>query len=370
MKSMVALILAAGYSARMGSFKPLLPLGANSTVEKAVGCFLAAGVQDIRVVAGHRASEIIQAVSPLGAKIIENCRYDQGMYSSVLAGVSSFQPEVGAFWLLPGDIPLVKPQTIRELAKAYRESSAGIVYPCYQGARGHPPLISADHIEGILSWERPGGLRGFLGQFEDDALNLEVDDRGVVLDIDFPEDYQNILNDLGENSIPDESDCHVLLKKSGVPSRVIEHSRVVAEIAQQIAILLNRSGCNLQLGLVAAAGLLHDLAKGKPDHGSAGAGILKELGYPAVAEVVASHVDIHLDLNCPVNEKEVVYLADKLVDEDQVVELEDRYQGARERFANKSDVLEMVARRFENARLIKARIEQAVGRPLFRIIEG
>ncbi len=261
MESIAALILAAGYSDRMGSFKPLLSLGPSRAVEKAVGCFLAAGVPDIRVVVGHWAGEVIPAVSPLGVEIVENSRYDRGMYSSVLAGVSSLQHGIDAFFLLPGDIPLVKPQTIRELLQAYRDSSAGAFHPCYRGARGHPPLISARYIAGILSWEQPGGLREFLGQFEQEALNLEVEDPGILLDMDRPEDYQSMLDALGVTDIPDESDCHVLLKKSGVPGLVVAHSRLVAAIANKLAVHLNRSGSNLQLGLVAAGGLLHDLAR-------------------------------------------------------------------------------------------------------------
>ncbi len=97
---------------------------------------------------------------------------------------------------------------------------------------------------------------------------------------------------------------------------------------------------------------------------------MRGLGCPSVAAVAASHVDIRLDLRGPVTEEEVVYLADKLVKEDRVVGLEERYRSACERFAQESAVLALIDRRFENARLIKARVEQAVGMPLAGIIEG
>lgn len=188
-----ALVLAAGYSSRMGAFKPLLPLGETTVIEKAVSSFLAAGIQDIRVVVGHRADEVIPVLDRLGVKSIINGHYSRGMYSSVTAGVRSFEPEVQAVFLLPGDNPLVKPQTILELIKFYKESEAGIIYPCFKGLRGHPPLISARYIKSILAWNQPGGLRVLLSNYARDALKVEVADQGVVLDMDNPTDYQKVL---------------------------------------------------------------------------------------------------------------------------------------------------------------------------------
>jgi CTP:molybdopterin cytidylyltransferase MocA len=188
-----ALVLAAGYSSRMGTFKPLLPLGKTTVIEKAVSCFLAAGIQDIRVVVGHRAGEVILVLDCLGVKSVINDHYAKGMYSSVMAGVRSFEPEVQAFFLLPGDSPLVKQQTITELIQFYRESEAGIIYPCIKGLRGHPPLISARYIKSILAWNQPGGLRALLSNYAMDALNVEVADQGVHMDIDYPVDYQKVL---------------------------------------------------------------------------------------------------------------------------------------------------------------------------------
>lgn len=188
-----ALVLAAGYSSRMGAFKPLLPLGETTVIEKAVSSFLAAGIQDIRVVVGHRAGEVIPVLDRLGVKSIINDHYSRGMYSSVTTGVRSFEPEVQAFFLLPGDNPLVKPQTILELIQFYLESEAGIIYPCFKGLRGHPPLISARYVKSILAWNQPGGLRALLSNYAMDALNVEVADQGVLLDMDNPVDYQKVL---------------------------------------------------------------------------------------------------------------------------------------------------------------------------------
>ena len=95
----VALVLAAGYSSRMGSFKPLAPLGTSTLVEVAVTRFLRAGIADVRVVVGHRADELTPVLDPLGIDWIFNEQYDRGMFASVLAGLKSFEPEVDGLLL-------------------------------------------------------------------------------------------------------------------------------------------------------------------------------------------------------------------------------------------------------------------------------
>ena len=90
-------------------------------------------------------------------------------------------------------MPAVRTDTLAALIGTFKKRNGGIVYPCYDGRRGHPPLISAACIPAILSEYPPGGLRSLLAQYEGDALNMECDDPGVLMDIDSPEDYEKIL---------------------------------------------------------------------------------------------------------------------------------------------------------------------------------
>lgn len=93
-----AIILAAGFSSRMKSFKPLLPLGSASVIEIAVRSFQEAGFKDIRIVLGHRAGELIPVCNALHVQWIFNEHYAEGMFSSVKAGVISLGPEVEGFF--------------------------------------------------------------------------------------------------------------------------------------------------------------------------------------------------------------------------------------------------------------------------------
>jgi len=150
--NIAAIVLAGGYSSRMGAFKPLLKLGKSTAVELAVNCFLDAGVSDVRVVAGFRAPELLAVLKPLQVRVITNPHFERGMYASVQAAVDTFEPEVDAFFVLPVDSPLVSSVTIKKMLSAYGRGRQKVIYPVFAGQRGHPPLDL-----GRLQGRDPGG---------------------------------------------------------------------------------------------------------------------------------------------------------------------------------------------------------------------
>jgi len=195
-QNVAAIILAAGFSSRMVEFKPLLPLGGSTVIETAVNVFIRAGISDTTVVIGHRADDLRLVLDRICIRRVINERYKKGMFSSVVAGLQSLGPEVGAAFLLPVDIPLVKSRTVEEIVKAYHRLGQRIFYPVFQSQRGHPPLIPANLFAEIMSWSGDGGLQSFLEQHEAQATEIEVGDEGILLDIDTPDDYSNILSRL------------------------------------------------------------------------------------------------------------------------------------------------------------------------------
>ncbi len=112
--------------------------------------------------------------------------------SSIVAGIQSFDSTIGAFFLLPVDIPLVKPETIRHLLQASEKHQAPVVYPCFRGTRGHPPLIRIHCIEDMKP-SREGGLMRHLQAFDDRALHVEVADGGILMDCHTPNDYRRMV---------------------------------------------------------------------------------------------------------------------------------------------------------------------------------
>ena len=373
-KNIRAIILSAGTSSRMrGDFKPLLPLGQMTLLERGIRLFKIAGISDIQVVIGHRHEELIPLLKQLEIPWIVNHQYADGMFSSVLTGISSLEPDHEAFFILPVDIPLIRPQTVIDLLTAYQETFASnpsadtraILYPNFMGKRGHPPLISSAYAQAITHWSGEGGLRGFLQEHESLATDVSVADECILLDLDTPADYQKLKSRYAQYHIPTEQECMALMtEKFGLPEPILRHCQAVARLSLHLAEALNRAGGQLNLELIQAAGLLHDLAKGKSEHATVGANILKDMGYPEVAEVVESHMDITICDADPVSANEVVYLADKLLLGTKLVPIETRFAEKMRKYAHDLEIRAAIELRQANAFKIRQRIEKAVGKSL------
>lgn len=358
------LILAAGYSSRMGEFKPLLPVGESRAIERTVNSLLEAGVRDVRVVVGWRAEELIPWLQPLGVGVIFNPNYQSGMYSSVLAGIGTLDTDAQAFLLLPADIPLVKPSTVRELTQWYVESGASIVYPRFLRRRGHPPVISTSCLAGAPSSDSPGGLRSVLSSFEDSALDLDVVDQGILMDMDTAADYRALLDYFSRQGLPTIAECQAILERSKTAPRALAHSQKVADVARHLASRLKEKGLDLDLDLTYTASLLHDVAREQPDHARVGARVISELGFPRVANCIASHLAQEFGSWIQLNEAHLVYLADLLVKDDHIVSLRERTADVSERFAGQPEALKAATVRLKVAEDIQKRVEATVGSPL------
>jgi len=187
---LAAVVPAAGYSRRMGAFKPLLPFGATTVIEQVVTTIRGAGVDTIRVVVGWQMDRLVPVLEQCRVSWVENARFAEGMFASIQAGVRSLPGDVAAFLLLPGDMPLVRSATLARLISEWDAHPGGILYPCFDGRRGHPPLIGATVIPEILADGPPDGLRALLARHTEDARDVEVADPGILVDLDTPEEYR------------------------------------------------------------------------------------------------------------------------------------------------------------------------------------
>lgn len=369
MGGIAAIILAAGYSSRMGEFKPLLPLGDKTVLERVIGLFREAGVDDVRVVVGHRAPDLLPLVENSHARPVINDHYRTGMFSSVVAGVKTLGEDIDAFFLLPVDIPLVRGRTVTELLRERGNRKTGILYPSFRGKRGHPPLISSLYREDILNWKGEGGLKSCLARYEGDAVDVEVTDERILLDMDTPEDYHRLQSLWLRCDIPSMRECEAILDRYEAGDRLVGHCREVEKLSRFLAESLNKAGCKFDLDLVTAAALLHDIARGRPGHAKEGSLLLVEMGYPRVADIIACHMDISPDEGNIISEKEIVYLADKMVWGDQRVSIEVRFSARLKSIVADGKVAEAVRARFENALSIRRRVEALLGRPLSEVLK-
>lgn len=301
--------------------------------------------------------------------IINNAGYARGMYSSVQEGVKSLEPDMRAFFMAPVDTPLVRPDTVQRILSSFAgRGKPGIIYPVYRGRRGHPTLIAAKYVGEILSGAQPDGLRGLLSRHEGEAAEVEVNDEAVLLDMDTPEDYQNLLRYLEQRSVPSPRECRRILNAAAVTGQVRDHCLAVARVAVILADRLNKCGTGLDKDLVTAGAMLHDMARDRPDHAAAGAQLVEALGYRRVAQVVASHMDITACVTVNVSETELVFLADKLVKGCQIVSLAERFGSTLENLINDPAATEALKNRWQQARLIKVKVEKILDRPLETVL--
>jgi CTP:molybdopterin cytidylyltransferase MocA len=362
--SAAALVLSAGFSVRMGDFKPLMTLGGVTLLERAVRLFQSVGVGTVHVVVGHRAAELTPRVEGLGARCELNPAYAAGMFSSVAAGAASLAAGTEAFFVLPVDIPLVRPSTLRELLAALPKGGTAVCHPTFGGRRGHPPLIGMRHIQRILSWREGGGLAALLRRLEAYALDVPVADEGIHLDMDRPEDHRCLTERLERRGVLSLAECGALLERLQVPPAVAAHCRAVADVASRIAEALNAAGSGLDLGLVRGAALVHDMFRGASNHALRGGALLRALDLPLMAEVVEAHMDVAVKTEGPVREAEVVYLADKLVKANRFVMLAERFADRVGEKTTDPEARAAARRRLDAARAIAERVQAATGRTL------
>ncbi len=360
-----AIIPAAGYSTRMGQFKPLLKIGEETMIERSVSLFRQAGIDDVRVVIGYCREQIEPILEKTGARAIVNYANSHEMFSSVLAALKSLESHIQSIILLPVDIPLVRPYTIHSLLEQHRKYSGKILIPCFHHQQGHPVVIPVEYFGMIQKWNGENGLKGVLNLLIDKTVRIPVADAGILPDVDTPSDYEAILKKFARYAIPTRDECESILRDIAcVDETIYEHCNAVADMAAKISKVLNRANCPIDNEQIEAAALLHDLAKGKPRHAEKAAELLTSMGFPEIADIVATHTDIEYSPLAPINCAEVLYLADKLVKGNQVMDIYERFQTSLEKYSHDPEIKKKIEKRMHNAELIQKKIASIIGKSL------
>jgi len=188
-----AMVLAAGRSSRMGKFKPLLPIKGNTLIEQVIKNIRAASIERILVVVGHQAETLIPILKRNKVCWAKNPDYIQEMFSSIKVGANHLDGRLRAFFLVPADMPFVRPQTFQTLLAAFDPEKMDMLHPRYGDKRGHPVLISASRIPSIAGYGGSGGLRAVVIKQNWRTVDLDCNDPGILVDLDNLVDYENAL---------------------------------------------------------------------------------------------------------------------------------------------------------------------------------
>ena len=181
-------ILAAGFSGRAGTFKMELPFGEKKLIQRVIE-----GMMDscsrVIVVGGHRIERIIRLTRKYPAvQVVFNRHYERGMFSSVQEGVGHLEGD--AFFIMPGDHPLVDRSVYQRLIAALKSSGPGynVFIPVFKGRKGHPVLMRKALAAEIRKEPPLSTLRTVIRRHR--YLLVEVDREGILLDVDTLEDYK------------------------------------------------------------------------------------------------------------------------------------------------------------------------------------
>ncbi len=189
-----AIILAAGSSSRMGKQKLLMPFGGETIIETVVDNVLHSNIEHVMVVLGANQEEVRQQIGSRPVDFCYNPQHEEGMLSSVICGFRAIPPDTESVLIFLGDQPGIPPSVTNTIIQAYNEELFGIVIPVYNYRRGHPLLVDMKYRRAIEELDLEQGLRALRHHFPEDVLEVEVDEPGILLDIDTPEDYKNATN--------------------------------------------------------------------------------------------------------------------------------------------------------------------------------
>ena len=186
------IILAAGKSLRMGKNKLLLPFRGKPILQHVIDAALHSSLSPLILVLGSDSDAIRSHVDLGNITVIENKDFSCGYGSSLQVGLRALSDScVGAMFLL-GDQPLVTAQTIEELLLAFQKEPERWVAPSWNGQRGNPVITPASWFDRIFALKGDTGPREHLKDPSARLKLVDVDDRGVVFDIDSPEDYDRL----------------------------------------------------------------------------------------------------------------------------------------------------------------------------------
>jgi len=188
----VAVVLSAGESSRMGRPKALLPIGGQTFIERIVAALKQAKVGKIIVILGHNASELRAEISQLPVEILINTDYKLGQLSSLQLAVQRLQSEIDCDGMLVHlvDHPYLVPSLIEEMIRRFYDTKKPIIVPKFHGKRGHPVIFSRDLFAELLNAPMDQGAKAVVNAHRAETLEIDTEEEGIAVDIDTPELYQ------------------------------------------------------------------------------------------------------------------------------------------------------------------------------------
>jgi len=173
-------------------------------------------------------------------------------------------------------------------------------------------------------------------------------------------------------NIPKRSECLRLLENyTMADEKIMAHCIKVAETAVKVCFLLPKDLLLFDIHLIEAAALLHDMARKEPNHAIKGAEILRAMGFGEVADIVLEHMDLRTTPHTALNEKEILFFADKLVAGNQfVMDVEKRFKEKLIRYKADPEAVEAINARLETFSIIREKLSIILKKDVIKVLQS
>ena len=176
MEKIIAIVLAAGTSSRLGFSKLTVKIDGESVIRRSVKPFIIEGIHKVIVVTGNNPMDIEREMEGLNVDLIHNPHYKDGMSTSVKAALPFLDDATAVIFHL-GDKPLITSRDVLAVVNAYSAYNAKIAAPSFQDKMGHPVMINAallrSHI-GMLGGD--SGLREIIEKYREEMVFIVGND--------------------------------------------------------------------------------------------------------------------------------------------------------------------------------------------------
>lgn len=194
MTEYAGVVPSAGASTRMGTDKGLLKVDGRSFLERTVHALAEGGCAPVLAIVAEGEEELAEEAVAAGAVVLFNPDPGGGPITSLRIALAALDGLVDGVAYLPVDHPMVRADTVRELLDSSRTRQAALTIPTYRSKRGHPAVFGRALFVELLDPALEGGAKTVVHRHLSEALLVEVDDEGVLIDVDTPEAYRAVLD--------------------------------------------------------------------------------------------------------------------------------------------------------------------------------
>lgn len=184
------IILASGFSRRMGRDKLLIEIDGEKIIERVIKASCKSKLDDIILI--YRSEDIKEIGSKYNIKSIYNENAYLGQSEGLKLGVKA-AIDVTSYMFLVGDQPFITPEIINKLIEEYNQTDSSIILPYYNGHRGMPMIISSIYREELLDIVGDKGGRDIIRNNPSEVKKVYIEGENLGIDIDTLDDLKKLL---------------------------------------------------------------------------------------------------------------------------------------------------------------------------------